>query len=417
MGVDLIPPTPDSYTKSDKIVRSFPRLQARSEEGQLAGGFAQYGTELVADVDATVPTHHDPAHPFFGMLIWVVVDWSYQYTNGRSLGDFLGSHFSLHSGDPTQSNQLFEHSSTSSIDDLGGEDPLRPPLVMPNATRYRMPIINSPPCRVQQPTGNTGRRMYHSLVGPPVDPPATPNDYSPGGPTDYSPWPDPSDFDPDSGWPFWYINSFRWGEYELISGPDFDGNCDWQGLHSGLPVPIPRYFNDDGGWTLPINEIKRVHIRFVARDDIWINGAWVELEPYYWWEDAAPAGNVAIGPGRSGVRRRTMPIVGATRRKVSLPMSKAELVALYTAHDFPDPNLAAAVALAESGGVPTAVNDQNDDGSVDSGLLQINSVHGYDPDRLLEPDYNADAGYDVSSGGTDWTPWVTYNSGAYLDFL
>lgn len=96
--------------------------------------------------------------------------------------------------------------------------------------------------------------------------------------------------------------------------------------------------------------------------------------------------------------------------------SKDELVALAARHDFPDPNLAAAVAMAESGGDQAAVN-ANDDGSVDRSLWQINSIHGFDPVRLFDADYNADAAYSVSGGGTDWTPWVTFNSGAYLDFL
>lgn len=99
-------------------------------------------------------------------------------------------------------------------------------------------------------------------------------------------------------------------------------------------------------------------------------------------------------------------------------MSKSELVALYARHNFPDPNLTAAIALAESGGDPSAINTSNEDGSVDRGLLQINSVHAqYIAARLFEPDYNAQAGYDISSGGTDYTPWVTFNTGAYIPFL
>lgn len=99
------------------------------------------------------------------------------------------------------------------------------------------------------------------------------------------------------------------------------------------------------------------------------------------------------------------------------PYSKAMLVALAAKHGAADPNLAAAVALAESGGNPLAANTANTDGSRDDGLWQINSIHGYDPDWLHDPDNNAEAMMAISSGGTDWTPWVTYNSGAYLAFL
>ncbi len=75
---------------------------------------------------------------------------------------------------------------------------------------------------------------------------------------------------------------------------------------------------------------------------------------------------------------------------------------------------AVAVGLAESGGRPDAVNAADWDGSVDRGAWQINSVHvRFDPDRLLELDYNAAAMVDVSGSGSTWRPWVAYTSGAY----
>lgn len=97
--------------------------------------------------------------------------------------------------------------------------------------------------------------------------------------------------------------------------------------------------------------------------------------------------------------------------------SKEDLVALAKEHNFPDPNLAAAVAMAESSGEEGATHT-NSDGSVDRGLWQINSVHKqYDAAKLLTADYNADAAFDVSSGGTNWAPWTTYKSGAYRQYL
>ena len=38
-----------------------------------------------------------------------------------------------------------------------------------------------------------------------------------------------------------------------------------------------------------------------------------------------------------------------------------------------------AIMAAESGCNPLAVNTANTDGSTDTGLMQINSVHGLDP--------------------------------------
>lgn len=77
-----------------------------------------------------------------------------------------------------------------------------------------------------------------------------------------------------------------------------------------------------------------------------------------------------------------------------------------------------AVALAESGGNPTAVN-RNNNGSTDYGLFQINTVHG----SLLQqgdwsnPVDNSRMALTVwKNAGSKWTPWVAYNSGSYKKF-
>lgn len=78
-------------------------------------------------------------------------------------------------------------------------------------------------------------------------------------------------------------------------------------------------------------------------------------------------------------------------------------------------NIMAAIALAESGGNPSAYHvDAN--GSVDRGLWQINSVHGYSPSSSFNPQDNAKQAVAVwkSSG---YGAWSTYNSGAYKQYL
>lgn len=77
--------------------------------------------------------------------------------------------------------------------------------------------------------------------------------------------------------------------------------------------------------------------------------------------------------------------------------------------------VAAAVAMAESQGNSDAVNRNNPDGSTDWGLWQINSVHG--AQATLDPDGNAQAAVAISNNGTNWNPWTTYRSGAYLQYL
>lgn len=79
--------------------------------------------------------------------------------------------------------------------------------------------------------------------------------------------------------------------------------------------------------------------------------------------------------------------------------------------------IATAIALAESGG-QIAVTHKNLNGSTDYGLWQINSVHTqFDTKKLLTAAYNAQAAYKISGAGADWTPWTTYNSGAYQRYL
>jgi hypothetical protein len=81
--------------------------------------------------------------------------------------------------------------------------------------------------------------------------------------------------------------------------------------------------------------------------------------------------------------------------------------------------VAVAVAGAESGWVPDATN-ANTNGSTDFGLWQINSVHA----TILaggdwrDPYDNARMAYRVwAEAGRAWTPWVTYNTGAYRSHL
>ena len=109
---------------------------------------------------------------------------------------------------------------------------------------------------------------------------------------------------------------------------------------------------------------------------------------------------------------RGLHVVGARR------MSYAEIRDVAVRAGFPDPDLATAVALAESGGDPGVVGDLNLGVSI--GLWQINvkahpalAAQG----DLHNPDYNALAAMSVSASGTNWKPWTTYRTGAYKQYL
>lgn len=79
----------------------------------------------------------------------------------------------------------------------------------------------------------------------------------------------------------------------------------------------------------------------------------------------------------------------------------------------PSERMARAIALAESGGDPRAVNPSGAEG-----LFQIipRWHPEADPVRLFDPLYNAREAYNISRGGQDWRQWETYTSGAYKEF-
>lgn len=71
---------------------------------------------------------------------------------------------------------------------------------------------------------------------------------------------------------------------------------------------------------------------------------------------------------------------------------------------------AAAVATAESSGRQYAT-DADSNGTTDLGYWQINTSHG---SLATYGAYgNARAAVILSADGTDWSPWVTYRTGAY----
>jgi hypothetical protein len=96
-------------------------------------------------------------------------------------------------------------------------------------------------------------------------------------------------------------------------------------------------------------------------------------------------------------------------------LTRAALMDLATRAGFPNPRLAVAVALAESGGVPQALGD----GGLSVGLWQIHlpSWPMYSHEQMNDPVQNAHAAFVISKGGTDWRHWTTFRNGRYRDFL
>lgn len=108
-------------------------------------------------------------------------------------------------------------------------------------------------------------------------------------------------------------------------------------------------------------------------------------------------------------------------------LSLSQLVELAQRYGFSNPSLAAAVAMAESGGNAGALNDTSGRTTFPPGigpeksigLWQINVLANpkYAGWSLTDPDVNAKAALEMSNGGTKWTPWSTYLNGAYKKWL
>ena len=96
-------------------------------------------------------------------------------------------------------------------------------------------------------------------------------------------------------------------------------------------------------------------------------------------------------------------------------MTFAEIRALAVTTGFPDPDTAAAIAMAESGGFPHVIGDAGSS----FGLWQVNipSHPGYSGDELIDPTKNALAAFRISKSGTDFAPWTTYRNGAYKKYM
>ncbi len=103
----------------------------------------------------------------------------------------------------------------------------------------------------------------------------------------------------------------------------------------------------------------------------------------------------------------------------------ATLRALAKRAGFPDAQLdtAAAVAMAESGGVASKVNrapDRRPNPEVSVGLWQVNVLAHpeFTEAALLDPAANARAAYAVfQKAGGAWSPWSTFTHGDYRQYM
>jgi hypothetical protein len=127
----------------------------------------------------------------------------------------------------------------------------------------------------------------------------------------------------------------------------------------------------------------------------------------------------AIGPGLGTAH----PSVSAAT-VCAVVANKAGFGYKATVDGYPQIVVAVSVALAESSCNASAVNVNGPtsgcpNGSEDRGLWQINNCYHPNVSNAcaFQIQCNANAAFTISDGGTNWTPWSTFNSGAWESYI
>lgn len=140
----------------------------------------------------------------------------------------------------------------------------------------------------------------------------------------------------------------------------------------------------------------------------------------------APPVNIFDRAASGETPRRDVSFGGAKAEIANRESAMARIVAAARKAGFGGKALetAAAIAMAESGGNPTAKNQKAPDDS--HGLWQVNYFGKLmaertrkfgPPESQYDPDTNARSAFRISGGGANFTPWTTYTSGAYKEYL
>jgi hypothetical protein len=94
--------------------------------------------------------------------------------------------------------------------------------------------------------------------------------------------------------------------------------------------------------------------------------------------------------------------------KVPVEPTRGDIEGLIALYFGDEADNAIKIVECESSMNPLAVNNKNTNGSIDCGLFQINSIHGYDCEELKDVEFNVKIAkklYDKSG----WQPWVCRN--------
>jgi hypothetical protein len=82
-------------------------------------------------------------------------------------------------------------------------------------------------------------------------------------------------------------------------------------------------------------------------------------------------------------------------------------------------NIVAISEAEDTSGNPLATNTVGNSAGTDRGVLQINSFYHPEVSNqcAFDPQCSFNAAFNISSSGTNFTPWATFTSGKYLQYV
>ena len=120
---------------------------------------------------------------------------------------------------------------------------------------------------------------------------------------------------------------------------------------------------------------------------------------------------------KGGKGHKHVPPGGAPPGQVPTILSLAQLRELAHAVGMAQPDVGAAIAMAESSGNTRAIGDKGNS----IGLWQIHlptaPKQWADRGMLMHAGFNAMAAKDMSAGGTNWNRWSAFKNKSYLAYM
>lgn len=254
----------------------------------------------------------------------------------------------------------------------------------------------------------------------------------------------------DPGLPFLttYFQQFGW-QYDPSTGmltdyPGTNGPADGQfgnfDVSAGIHKVLDHVLQDVGNWPAESIEILDIPVKFLKQINQAMNSDLNQIQQ----DEEQLLTRLKQLFGADGAGAVSTDLTGsADPLSGNITPARAARLALDAGFKDSQAITAVAVAMAESSLKTDALNHNTSDNTYDIGLWQINTVHsGAVPDtdpyinnpnpansklvpavlqpflqQMFTPALNAAQAYAISSHGTSFTPWVTFNQGTYKQHL